>query len=65
MRTPTQAEIETAIRDCHWRQNFHGFAICSGMCCPCSVTIDHGNCDTLKRLFTEKAAESADSEDEG
>lgn len=58
MAEPTQKEVNKAIRDCKWRQNFMGVVICSGMCGPCTRVIENGDCDALQRLFAEKAKES-------
>lgn len=54
----TQKQIDDAIRKCSWRQDFMGIPICSGDCAPCQHLIEKGECDTLKRLFSEAKSEN-------
>lgn len=65
MRTPTKEELEHAVRTCHWRKDLHGLDICTGSCGPCTLIIEHGQCDTLQKLFNDLAkAESDDCDSE-
>ena len=61
MGQPTQEEIKEAIKTCKWRQPFNGTDICSGVCNICLREIKAGRCDTLQRLFNEKAREECES----
>ena len=51
MNSPTQEQIDKAIKKCMWRSDTFGVSICKGECMPCSKVIDSGNCDTLIKLF--------------
>lgn len=57
MKQPTKEEIKKAIKTCRWRQPFNGTDICSGNCNICLREIQAGRCDTLQRLFHDKAKE--------
>lgn len=53
----TEEEIKEAIRNCKWRQDFHGTDICAGNCNLCFKEIEAGRCDTLKRLVEKHTKE--------
>lgn len=46
-----------AIKHCHWRKDFGGVSICSGMCLPCERAIENGKCEILFKLFKENQKE--------
>ena len=47
----TNKMIQEAIDKCFWRKVVHGIDICAGNCEACSVEIERGRCDTLRKLF--------------
>ena len=54
---PTEQDIQAAVENCYWRKEVHGVAICTGMCAPCVVVMESGNCDTMKDLFAGETKE--------
>lgn len=50
-------QVVKAIKRCHWRKDFGGVPICSGMCSPCERAIDSGKCEVLFKLFKENQKE--------
>lgn len=51
--SPTQDEIDQAIKSCVWRGSMGGVDICNGNISPCMKEIKAGRCDVLKRLFAK------------
>ena len=47
----TQKELDKAIKECSWREDFD---VCRGMCLPCHRVIERGECDTLIELFRKE-----------
>ena len=44
-------QVVKAIKHCHWRKDFGGVPICSGMCLPCERAIDRGQSEVLIKLL--------------
>lgn len=57
MFKPTEQDIQAAVENCYWRKEVHGVAICTGMCAPCVVVMESGDCDTMKDLFAGEIKE--------
>lgn len=60
----TEKELNSAIRNCHWRHKVHGernLHLCGGECNICEKLIEEGRCDTLQRLFKDYKEDSNDS----
>ena len=51
-------EVKKAIESCRWRKDMGGVSVCLGMCTPCEVTIDKGNCEALIEYFEQMRKES-------
>ena len=59
MKKITDADIESAIRKCHWRINIAGVPICGGNCNVCSIEIERGRCVRLQELFGRQRVDIA------
>ena len=53
----TENKLQDVIKNCKWRQDFGGVAICTGACAPCNHIIESGKCDTLRKLVYESRKE--------
>lgn len=49
----TEKQLQDAIKNCKWRQDFGGVDICTGDCAPCKHIIKSGQCYTLRVLVYE------------
>jgi len=47
-------EIQRAFNECHFRQEYCGVDICSGMCQPCAIIIEKGQCQMLAKYFSKR-----------
>lgn len=50
----TEKELNEAIQICHWRQMFNEIVFCRINCAPCSIMIEQGKCNTLKKIFEKE-----------
>lgn len=50
----TEKQLQDAIKNCKWKYDLCGVAICTGECAPCNHIIKSGRCDTLKTIVHER-----------
>lgn len=50
----TEQQINDAVKNCKWRQEFCGIDICAGEVSPCVRIIEQGKCVTLMELISGK-----------
>ena len=58
----TEKQLQDAIKNCKWRNDFGGIAICTGDCAPCDLIVESGKCDTLITLVHESRKEDTNGD---
>lgn len=50
----TEEELQKAVDNCFWKTDMGGVDVCKGMLAPCLRIIEKGQCDTIKKLVSER-----------